>query len=46
MSSMLALLGLIAAAWAVRGICLKQQSTSKKVGKSILQDGIFSQQVG
>ncbi|AJJ10255.1 putative membrane protein [Yersinia rohdei] len=41
MSTVFGLLGLILGAWAVRGICLKQQSTGKKVGKSIFAAGYF-----
>ncbi|WP_164908297.1 MULTISPECIES: hypothetical protein [Yersinia] len=41
MGTVLALLGLILGAWAVRSICIKQQSTEKKIGKSIFAGWYF-----
>jgi len=41
MGTMLALLGLVLGAWAVRGICLKQQSNISKLIKSLIAAGYF-----
>lgn len=41
MTPVLALLGLILAAWSVRSICLKEQSTTKKVFRCIISGGYF-----
>ncbi|CFQ62610.1 Uncharacterised protein [Yersinia frederiksenii] len=41
MGTVLALMGLILGAWAVRSICLKEQSTGKKVAKSIFAAWYF-----
>ncbi|QTO55571.1 hypothetical protein J8I88_06880 [Duffyella gerundensis] len=41
MTPVTALLGLMAGAWSVRSICIKTQSTPKKVIKSIVAAGFF-----
>lgn len=41
MGTMLALLGLVLGAWAVRGICLKQQGNASKLVKSVIAAGYF-----
>lgn len=41
MPTILALLGLILGAWSVRSICIKQQSNTKKIVKSVVAGFYF-----
>ncbi|KOC89001.1 hypothetical protein [Winslowiella iniecta] len=41
MGTLLALSGLVLGAWAVRGICLKQQSNASKLIKSLIAAAYF-----